>query len=245
LKEAQDDVQSGVALQVQVLQSQAQIAESRHALGSIDDQIADLTNSLNDLIGLPLPTQTELIEPEENSQNGSAANAQIVAPEFAALEHNPELFSARQSLQKAHAGLNAARAAYIPDLSLVLQHTYQNGSPLLPDNSYAVKVRESRAQVAEAEENVHATENKVRMDVESEVRKVNRSETGLEAAREDVAARAELVRITNDQVIAKTATESSLKEAQAQLADAQAQLLDAQMQQVVAQAELIRTEGHQ
>jgi outer membrane protein TolC len=261
LKEAQDDVQSGVALQVQVLQSQAQIAESRHALGSIDDQIADLTNSLNDLIGLPLPTQTELIEPEENSQNGSAANAQIVAPEFAALEHNPELFSARQSLQKAHAGLNAARAAYIPDLSLVLQHTYQNGSPLLPDNSYAVgvhvdwtvtefgrrfgKVRESRAQVAEAEENVHATENKVRMDVESEVRKVNRSETGLEAAREDVAARAELVRITNDQVIAKTATESSLKEAQAQLADAQAQLFDAQMQQVVAQAELIRTEGHQ
>jgi multidrug efflux pump subunit AcrB/outer membrane protein TolC len=261
LREAQDAAQSGVVLQVQVLESQAQIAESRHALGSINDQIADMTNSFNDLVGLPLPTQTELIEPAEDSQSGSAANAEIAAPEAEALELNPELLSAKQSLKKAHAGLNAARAAYIPDLSLVLQHTYQNGSPLLPDNSYAVgahvdwtvtefgrrfgKVRESKAQVAEAEENLHATENKVRMDVESEVRKVNRSETGLEAAREDVAARTEIVRITNNQVITKTATESSLKDAQAKLADARAQLFDAERDRVVAQAELVRTEGHQ
>ncbi len=268
LREAQDATQSGVVLQVQVLQSKAQIAESRHALGSIDDQIADMTNSINDLVGLPLSTDTELIEPVEHSDQGAAAEdttavpeAAASAPENEAMKQNPELLSARDVLKKAHAGLNAARAAYIPDLSLVLQHTYQNGSPLLPDNSYAVgvhvdwtitdfgrrfgKVRESRAQVSEAEENLHASENRVRMDVESEVRKINRTETGLEAAREDVAARTELVRITNDQIVAKTATESSLKDAQAQLADAKAQLFDANMQQAVAQAELVRTEGCQ
>ena len=60
-----------------------------------------------------------------------------------------------------------------------------------------------------------------------------------------MAARTELVRITNDQVVAKTATESALKDAQAQLADAKAQLFDAEMQRVVAQAELVRTEGRQ
>ena len=176
-------------------------------------------------------------------------------------QHNPELLSAKQELAKAHSGLNAARAEYIPDLSLVLQHTYQNGSPLLPDNSYAVGVhvdwtvtefgkriglvRERKAQVSIAQENLHATENKVRIDVESEVRKVHRSETGLTAARDSVTARTELVRITGDQVAAKTANESVLKNAQAQLAESKAQLFDAERDRVVAQAELVRTEGRQ
>jgi outer membrane protein TolC len=77
------------------------------------------------------------------------------------------------------------------------------------------------------------------------MRKVHRSETGLEAARESVAARTDIVRITNNQVVARTSTESVLKDAQAQLADAQAQLFDAERDRVVAQAELVRTEGRQ
>jgi multidrug efflux pump subunit AcrB/outer membrane protein TolC len=261
LKEAQDAAQSGVVLRIKVLEGQAQIAEARHQLGSIGDQIADMTNSFNDLVGLPLATETELIEPAAQADEDTAAKTAdaAAAPEAEALQHNPELFSAKQALAKAHSGLNAARAEYIPDLSLVLQHTYQNGSPLLPDNFYAVGVhvewtvtefgkriglvRERKSQVAQAEENLQATERKVRMEVESETRKVHRSETGLEAARESVAARSELVRITNDEVVAKTANVSALKDAQAQLAYARAQLFDAQMEQVVAQAELVRTEG--
>jgi outer membrane protein TolC len=81
--------------------------------------------------------------------------------------------------------------------------------------------------------------------VQLEARKILRSETGLEAAREGVAARTELVRIAGDQVVAKTANQSALKDAQAQLADAKAQLFDAEMQRVVARAELVRTEGRQ
>ncbi len=62
----------------------------------------------------------------------------------------------------------------------------------------------AQAQVAEAQESLHATRNKVRIDVESEIRKINRSDTGLQAARRSVTARTEIVRITNDQVAAKT-----------------------------------------
>jgi len=263
LKEANDAAKSGVVLQVKVLEGEAEISEARHTLGSIEDQIADMTNSFNDLIGLPLPTQTELVEPADTLDEGTAAQTatDAAAPEAEALQHNPELLSAKQALAKSHSGLNAARAEYIPDLSLVLQHTYQNGSPLLPDNSYAVGVhvewtvtefgkriglvRERKSQVAQAEENLRATERKVRMDVETEARKIHRSETGLDAARAGVAARSEVVRITKDEVVAKTATESVLKDAQAQLADSKAQLFDAQMQRVIAQAELVRTEGRQ
>jgi outer membrane protein TolC len=260
LKEAQDAAQSGVALQVKVLEGQAQIAEAKHSLGSIQDQIADLTNSFNDLVGLPLPTETELVEPagapDEASNSGVAAT-----PEDLAIADNPELRSARQAVAKAHAGLNAARAEYIPDISLIAQHTYQNGAPLMPENTAVVGfhaewtisefgkrvglVRERKSQVAQAQEDLLATERRIRMDVQSETRRVFRSETGLEAVREAVAVRTELVRITNDQVVAKTANESALKDAQAEMADAKAQLFDAEMERVVAQAELVRTEGRQ
>ncbi len=263
LKEANDAANSGVVLQVKVLEGEAEIAEARHQFGSIEDQIADLTNSFNDLVGLPLPTETELVEPVDQSNESTvpATADAAAAPEAEALSHNPELLSAKQALAEAHSGLNAARAEYIPDLSLVLQHTYQNGSPLLPDNSYAVGlhvdwtvtefgkriglVRERKSQVAQAEENLQAAERRVRMDVESETRKVHRSETALEAAREILAARTELVRIANDQVVAKTANESALKVAQAQLADSKAQLFDAEKDRAIALAELLRTEGHQ
>ena len=269
LKEADRASESGVALRVKVLEGEAQVAEAQHALGSLEDQIADLTNSFNDLVGLPLPTNTELIEPAESSQTEVAGTSPFAAPdplpgapeEAEAMAHNPELLSAKQTLLKAHAGLKGAWAEYIPDISIVAEHAYQNGVPLLPASAGAVGVRmdwtisefgkriglvrERKAQVAQAEENMHATENKVRMDVQLEARKIVRSETGLEAAREGVAARTELVRIASDQVAATTANQSALKDAQAQLADAKAQLFDAEMHRVVARAELVRTAGRQ
>jgi len=51
------------------------------------------------------------------------------------------------------------------------------------------------------------------------------------------------VRITGNQVEAKTATASVLKDAEAQLAESKAQLFDAEMQRAIAQAELLRTQG--
>ena len=260
LKEAKNSAETGVALQVKVLEGEAQIAEARHILGSLEDQIADMQNSFNDLVGLPLSTGITLLEPPELSAVPQAAEATI-DPEAQAMAQNPDLLSAHQTLAKAHAGLKAARDEYIPDISIFAQDVYQNGAPLLPANSGAFGVRldwtisefgkriglvrERKAQVAEAEENLHATENKVRMDVQSEVRKVHRSDTGLQAARDSVTARTELLRIITNQVVAKTATEASLKDAQAQVADAKAQLFDAEMQRVVAQAELVRTQGQQ
>jgi multidrug efflux pump subunit AcrB/outer membrane protein TolC len=261
LKEASDAAQSGVVLRVSVLEGDATIAEAKHTLGSLQDQIENQTNSLNDLIGLPIETATEPIEPDELSETEMAADPSPAALETDALAHNPELLSAGQAIKQAHAELKAARAEYIPDVSFIVQHTYQNGAPLMPENTYVIgfhsewtlsefgkrigMIRERRAQIAQAQENFHATSNKVRMDVESEIRKVERSETGLQAARRSVTARTEIVRITHDQVVAKTNYESALKGAQAQLADSKAQLFDAEMERAIAQAELVRTEGRQ
>ncbi len=246
LQEAKTSVEGGVVLQVKVLESDAQIAEARNELGQIEDDIADMQNTFNDLVGLPLSTRSQLVEPVEETQATGVLISAPADPESQALAHNPELLSARQHLEKSHADLKAAKAEYIPEISVFGQYVYQNGAPLLPQSSGAGgvrmdwtisefgkrigEVRERKSQVVEAEQNLQATENRVRMDFESEVRKIHRSETSLEAARRNVAARAEIVRIRGDQVEAKTANLSALKEAQAQLADAKAQLFDAEMQ---------------
>lgn len=261
LKEAKTATESGVALQVKALEGEAQIADARNSLGTLEDNIADMQNTFNDLVGLPLKTDTQLTEPAEQIEIAQTDEDSPTDIEVQVLARNPEMLSAQHQLAKARAGLNAARAEYIPEISLIAQDVYQNGAPLLPKNSGAVGVRmdwtisefgkrvglvrERKSQLAQAQENLHITENRVRMDVESESRKIRRSETSLEAARRSVAARSELVRIIGHEVEAKTAYNSALKDAKAQLAEAKSQLFDAQMQQAIAQAEMARTQGQQ
>jgi len=261
LHEARSAAESGVALKVKVLEGQAQIADARHQLGRMEDEIADMQSAFNDLVGLPLLTDTQLLEPDGKMEDAVPSDVVVTEADTVAMMHNHELLSAMQALSKAHAGLNAARAEYIPDVSVFAQHVYQNGAPLLPTSSAAFGVRmdwtilefgkriglvrERKTQVAQANENLHAVENKVRMNIQTEVRKVRRADTGLQSAKQSVAARAELLRIITDEVEAKTATQASLKDAKAQLADAKAQLFDAEMQRIVSIAELLRTEGRQ
>ena len=266
LEEARNGVASGVVLQEKVLEGEAQLAKARHALGSVEDAIDDMTIQFNDLLGLPLNTVLALAEPEEPpapqpSQASSPTSISFQDLESEALANNPTLNSARHTLEKSKAGLNAARAEYIPDITGFFQNIHQNGTPLLPTNTEIVGfrseftisefgkriglVRERHAQVSQARENVAHTENQVRIDIEKGVRKLNRTQGELDAARRQVQAMTENLRITGDQVHTSTANTSALREAEAQLAEAQAQLFDAEKDRAIAQAELDRTVGRE
>ena len=254
LAEAQSGVEAGAVLELKVLEGKAQMAEARHALGGLEDQIADMQAEFNDLAGLPAGTEVELMAPETAAQD-AGEGAELAA----ALARNPEVASARQMVVKARAGLSAARAEYIPEVGAFADYVYQNGVPLLSQNNGAVglkmswtlaefgkrggQVRERKAQVAEAEENLRHAESRLRVDLEKEARKVRRAETGLEAARESVEARREMRRITANQLEAKTVNASALKEADGQLAEAEAELFQAEAERAVVRAELERTLG--
>jgi outer membrane protein TolC len=254
LAEAQSAVDSGTALALKALEGKAQLADARHQLGSLDDSIADMEVEFNNLIGLPLDTTLDLAEPTLEAAQVSAAEL-----EAQALEHNPQVAAARAQLDKARAGVAAARAEFIPEVGAFAEYVYQSGVPLLAENNGIVglrmtwtmsefgkrtgQVRERLSQRAQAEENLLDVRNRVRVDIAKEVRKTLRAETGLEAAREAVAARAEMRRIVANQLEAKTANPSALKDAEAQLADAEANLFQAEVERAIAQAELDRTVG--
>jgi multidrug efflux pump subunit AcrB/outer membrane protein TolC len=255
LGEARNGVEAGAVLELKVLEGQAQIADAHHALGSLEDAISDMKVEFNDLAGLPLDCDVELVPPELE------ADATAVDLETEALARNPEVAAAEQTLKKARAGLSAAHAEYIPEIGAFAQYVHQDGVPLLTENNGLVgfkmnwtllefgkrsgQVHERRAQVAEAEENLRHVQNRVRVEIEKEVRKVRRAETGLEAARESVAARAEMRRITANQLVANTVNPSALKEAEGQLAEAEAVLFQAEMERNTARAELERTAGRE
>jgi outer membrane protein TolC len=255
LNEARNGVEAGAILQLKVLEGQAQIAEARHALGSLEDAISDMRVEFNDLTGLPLDTDVELVAPEPETTDVTTGDLITEA-----LAHNPEVAAAQQTVKKARAGLSAAHAEYIPEVGAFAQYVHQDGVPLLTENNSVLGVRmnwtllefgkrsgqvhERKAQVEQAEENLRHVENRVRVDIEKEVRKVRRAETGLAAARESVVARTEMRRITANQVEANTANASALKEAEGQLAEAEAGLFQAEAERSIARAELERTVGH-
>jgi outer membrane protein TolC len=256
LREARTGVESGTALELKALEGEAQVAEARHALGSLEDAISDMKVEFNDLTGIALDADVELVPPEPETSDATAGDLTADA-----LAHNPEVAAARQAVVKARAGVGAARAEYIPEVGAFAQYAYQSGVPLLPENNGAVglrmnwtlaefgkrsgQVHERQAQLAQAEENLHQVEDRVRVDIEKEVRRFRRAETGLEAARESVAARTEMRRITANQLVASTVNVSALKEADAMLAEAEAGRFQAEMEQRTARAELQRTVGRE
>jgi len=105
------------------------------------------------------------------------------------------------------------------------------------------RVAERDAQVAQAEQNLARLRNRVRIDVAKAVRKVQRAQTGVEAAEALVAARKEARRVASNRVEAEAANRSALLEAEAALLAAEADLIRAQYDRITALAELDRLRG--
>ena len=158
-------------------------------------------------------------------------------------------------MEKARAALRAARAEYIPEIGAFAQYIYQNGAPFVSRNNGAVglhmtwtvfefgkrrgQVSERQAEVAQAEENLAHLRNRVRIDVEKAVRKLNRAETALDSARQLLASTTEARRVTSDRVEAGTANQSALLDAEASVSR-QADVLRAEYDRSVAAADLAR-----
>ncbi len=256
IKETRNAVDTGVALEVKAAEVRAQIAQARHVHGQLQDAVSDMKLELADLCGLSVDTE---LEPVQWDGSRFELSPETEAAVQAALAQNPEIEAAAHQLETAHAALRAARAEYIPELGAFASHAYQNGAPFLSRNNGAVglhmtwtifefgkrrsQVSERAAKVAQAEENLARLRNRVRIDVEKAVRKLNRAETGVLSAKELVATTTEARRVTSDLVKAETANRSAFLESEATLLSAQADLLRAEYDRSVAAADLARLIG--
>jgi outer membrane protein TolC len=255
LRESEDDIRRGSALNVSAIQDRASVLESQQAELTAELQLSDLTTELNDLMGLPLNTKLDLDT--------------AVLPNFderprdeylgTAWSQNPEILAAQEAVKKAHAGVAAAKTAYIPDVTAFARQSYQDGVPFLVRNfgTFGVNlswevfdfgkrratVRERETQLAEAEENLTRLKEEVAVSIDRSYNKVERTKNMVAVAQQVLNLRQESERLAQNQLAQGVVLVSERRQATAATYRAQADFLQTNLGYYLAWAELQETVG--
>lgn len=255
LRDNENDVRKGSALQVATIQSRAELLQGQQSVLTAELQLQDYTTELNDLLGLPLDTKLELDAQVEASFETLPKDEYVKE----AWEENPEIRAAEEAVEKARAGVAAAKTAYIPDITAYARHSYQDGVPFLVRNfgdfgihlNYTLwdfgkrraTLREHSAQLAEAQENLEHLKDQVAVAVERSYNKLERTKSMVNVAAQVAELRQESERLATSQAAQGVVLISDVRHATAAHYEAQAQLLQARLGYLLAWAELERTVG--
>jgi outer membrane protein TolC len=255
-EESHSDVERGNALEISALQSKASILQAQQESLTLRLQGNDLRRQFADTLGLPVNTAIDL--------DPGAAAAQLDIPSRAdavriALDQNQDLKVARQTLAKAHAGLAAAKDAYIPDVTALSRYSYQSGVPLLVHNfgtfgfslNYELfdggrreaKIREARSEVRSAEVAVDKLQSEIEVQIQGVYDKIDELRQMVVVARQVVKVRTEAARLADRQFEQNAALSSARSQTHAELASATASLLEANCGLSLAEADLKRAIG--
>jgi outer membrane protein TolC len=248
-------VKYGSALNQDLIQSQAQLLQTKQDLLTTELQISDLTMQLDDVMGLAVTTQLSL-ESEVPTVRETCQGEECVK---VALASHPEIVAARAEVEKASGGVRLAKADYFPDVSAFARYNYQSGVPFLARNfgtfgaefTYDLfdggrrraAVRESDATLAQAKENLARITDDVELKVETALNRVNRTKEMLNVSQQVLALRTESSRVTAQQLVKGEAVQSQADTASAQELDARTLLVQSQLDYKQAVDELSQAIG--
>jgi outer membrane protein TolC len=254
--DSRSDVERGNALEIAAIQSQANILQAQQQSLTLKLQGDGLRRQLADLLGLPVSTRLNL-DPDTTAHNidiPSRADAIRIA-----LDQNQDLRAARQSLEKAKAGLGAAKDAYIPDITALSRYSYQSGIPFLVHNfgtfgfsvSYDLfdggrreaQLREARTDVRAAEVAIDKLQSEIEVEVEAGYDRIEELKETVDVAEQAVKVRAEAARLADRQFEQNAALNSARSQTHADLSSANASLFEADFGLSSAEADLKRTIG--
>lgn len=221
------------ALQSELLQAQANLADAEQSELTLSDQEANQKEQLNDLLGRDVLTEfrvTEISQAQHPELNLAAARQQ-------ALKQRPEVQQARLKTLQSEQEAKAKRAEYIPEVSAEFNNiTLLNFNSFLPGGTYSVGVSlswepfdwgrkknelaEKRATVSQDKNTQTSAERKVVMEVDSKYRQVEQTWSKLHAAGIGQRAATENLRVGKNQYEVKRALLQVVLQAQTTLAQA-------------------------
>ena len=255
LRENENGVRNGSALQVAEIQSRAELLQGQQSVLTAQLQIEDYTTELNDLLGLPLDTKLDL-DPDIVKNDTTLTKDEYVK---AAWQENPQIRAAQEAVVKAQAGVAAAKTAYIPDITGFARYSYQDGVPFFVHNFGTVginlnytlwdfgkrraTVREHSSELAEAEENLERLKEEVAVSIERSYNKLERTRSMVSVAAQVAKLREESERLATNQAVQGVVLVSDVRHATAANYEAKAELLQARLGYVLACADLERTVG--
>ena len=248
-------VKYGSTLEVDLIDSKAQVLQAKQELLTTELQLSDLRLKFNDIVGLPLKTDIAL-DPSVPASSDSCEREQCIK---LALDSHPEITEARAEVEKASAGVRAAKREYIPDIEAFARYSYQENVPFLARNfgTFGVHfgydlfdggkkratLRERDAQLAQAKENLARISDDVEVRVQTAYNKVERTQEMVAVSRELFATRQEARRVATQQLQQGTYLRSQAAAAAAQEFEAQTLLLQSQLEYAQAQDELTNAIG--
>jgi len=255
LRDNENDVRKGSALQVAAIQSRAELLQGQQSVLTAELQIDDYSTEMNDLLGLPLDTKLEL-DPEVEANFETLPKSEYVKEAWG---ENPEIRAAEEAVEKARAGVAAAKTAYIPDITAYARHSYQDGVPFLVRNfgdfgihlNYTLwdfgkrraTVRERSSRLAEAEQHLEHLKENVAVAVARSYNKLERTKNMVNVAAQVAQLRQESERLATNQATQGVVLISDVRHATAANYEAKAELLQANLGYLLAWAELERTVG--
>jgi len=248
-------VKYGSTLEVDLIDTKAQLLQAKQDLLASELQLSDLRLNFNDVVGLPLKSNVAL-DPDVPTSTANCQREQCIK---IALDSHPEITEARAEVEKASAGVRAAKREFIPDVEAYARYSYTENVPFLARNfgtfgvhfSYDLfdggkkraTVRERDAQLAQAKENLARLNDEVAVRVQAAYNKVERTQQMVAVARELLATREEARRVSAQQLQQGTYLRSQADAAVAQEFEAQTLLLQSQLEYDQAQDELSNAIG--
>lgn len=243
-------VKYGSTLEVDLIDTKAQLLQAKQNLLATELQLSDLRLKFNDIVGLPLKTDAAL-DPDVGAPAESCQREQCVK---IALDSQPEITEAQAEVEKASAGVRAAKREYIPNIEAYARYNYQENVPFLARNfgTFGVRfgydlfdggrkratLRERDAQLAQAREDLVRIRDEVAVRVQTALNKVERTQQMVAVSQELLATRQEARRVSAQQLQQGTYLRSQADAAAAQESEAQTLLLQSQLEYAQAQDEL-------
>ena len=248
-------VKYGSTLEVDLIESKAQFLQAKQDLLTTELQLSDLRLKFNDIVGFPLKTDISL-DPDVPAPTENCKREQCIK---LALDSHPEITEARAEVEKASAGVRAAKREYIPDIEAFARYSYQENVPFLARNfgTFGVHfgydlfdggkkratLRERDAQLAQAKENLARISDDVEVRVQAAYNKVERTQQMVAVSQELLTTRSEARRVSAQQLQQGTYLRSQADAAAAQEFAAQTLLLQSQLEYAQAQDELTNAIG--
>ena len=243
-------VKYGSTLEVDLIESKAQFLQAKQDLLTTELQLSDLRLKFNDIVGFPLKTDIAL-DPDVPPPTKNCEREQCIK---LALDSQPEITEARAEVEKASAGVRAAKREYIPDIEAFARYSYQENVPFLARNfgTFGVHfgydlfdggkkratLRERDAQLAQAKENLARISDDIEVRVQTAYNKLERTQQMVAVSQELLATRSEARRISAQQLEQGVYLRSQAEAAVAQEFEAQTLLLQSQLEYAQAQDEL-------
>ena len=216
----------------------------------------DLTLQLDDALGLSLGTHL-ILDPDSLGEPAVLpTRAEAIA---LLLNKSPAILSARQTVDKAQAGVAAARDEYIPDITGVARYSYQSGLPFLVHNfgtfgalftynlfdggEREAKLQSARIKLTMAQTQLKQAESDVSIQLSSAYDKAEQLEQLVGVTTQSLEAREESFRIQTERLKVDAQLASAVATARAALTSAHMNVLNSQLNLSLARNSIRRLLG--